>query len=253
MDDAQARANERAERVAAAVVNGRGADSYDYGERPLREEIIQEIREGDELTGVITRNAYGSLVLNTSRVMFVDADTFPRRSFREVLRNMWRTWLGKAAADRRAREEKLLAVFDEVCQSQPEIGFRIYRTFAGFRLLVTSGVYDPTAPETIELLKAFGSDPLYIRLCKSQECFRARLSAKPWRCGVERPPSRFPWDEEAKEREFRLWEEEYHRSANQFAVCELVGSRGAAVVDESVRTILDAHDRLTMQDGAKLA
>ena len=65
--------------------------------------------------------------------------------------------------------------FDEVCRLQPGFGFRIYRTRAGFRLLVTSGTFDPSAAETLALLKEFGSDPLYIRLCKAQECFRARL------------------------------------------------------------------------------
>jgi hypothetical protein len=151
------------------------------------------------------------------------------------------------------REEKLIAGFDEVCRLQPGLGFRIYRTRAGFRLLVTSGTFDPSAPETLLLLKAFGSDPLYVRMCKAQECFRARLSAKHWRCGALRPPSRFPWEDAEKEREYREWENDYHRLANRFAVCELVGSRGAAAIDKSVQAILDTHDRLTMQDGAKLA
>jgi hypothetical protein len=133
------------------------------------------------------------------------------------------------------------------------LGFRIYRTFAGFRLLVTSGNFDPAASKTLELLEAFGSDPLYIRLCKSQECFRARLTAKYWRCGAKRPPSRFPWEDAVKEREYRVWEDGYHRVANRFAVCKLVGSRGVTAIDESVRTILETHDRLTMQDDAKLA
>ena len=49
--------------------------SYAYGTRPLREEIIQEIhsRAGD-ITGIVTRNSYGCLVLNTAEAMFVDVD-----------------------------------------------------------------------------------------------------------------------------------------------------------------------------------
>jgi hypothetical protein len=255
IDEALRLGKERAERVAAAVVNGRSPGAYEYSERPLREEIVEEICEGDSVAAMITRNSYGSLVLNTSRVMFVDVDSFPPTpsSFRQALRNIWRSLRGKSAEDRRIREEKLLNGFDEVCRAQPGLGFRIYRTFAGFRLLVTSGVFDPAAIGSLELLKAFGSDPLYIRLCKAQECFRARLTAKYWRCGAERPPSRFPWDDAAKEREYRVWEDGYHRLANRFAVCELIGSRGMSAIDASVRTILDTHDRLTMQDGAKLA
>jgi hypothetical protein len=187
--------------------------------------------------------------------MFADVDIAPPTavSFGEALRNAWRSLRGKSAADRRLREEKLMAGFDEACRVQPGLGFRIYRTCAGFRLLLTSKAFDPASTESLALLKAFGSDPLYIRLCKAQECFRARLSAKYWRCGVRRPPSRFPWEDEVKEREYRVWENDYHRVANQFAVCELIGGRGATTIDASVQTILDIHDRLTLQDGAKLA
>src|SRR5262249_32031379 len=153
-------------------------------------------------------------------------------SLGEALRNIWRSLRGKRAADRRAREEKLLAGFEEVSRARPDVGFRIYRTYAGFRLLMTSQSYEPTSTGVLELLTVFGSDPLYIRMCKAQECFRARLSAKHWRCGVRRPPSRFPWDDPAEEREFRVWENDYHRVANGFAVCEMVGNHGPTAMDE---------------------
>jgi hypothetical protein len=261
MEEALRRANERAARAAAALVNGQAPGSYGYDERPLREEIVEEIREGRELVAVVTRNSYGCLVLNTSRAMFVDVDLFPASgssiTFGESLRHVWEALRGRATQARLARtrqlEQQALAKIDDVSCSRPALGFRIYRTRGGFRLLVTSGGYDPVAADTLALLQAFGSDPLYIRLCKSQACFRARLSAKHWRCGVRRPPSRFPWDDPAEEREYRVWENEYHRVANTLAVCEALGSRGPSVIDESVRPILDTHDRLTMQSGAKLA
>jgi hypothetical protein len=254
--DAQQRGAERAKRVAAAVVNGAAPGGYGYDERPLREEVVEAIQQGEDgAAAVITRNSYGSLVLNTSRVMFVDVDFVPPApaSVGEALRNIWQALRGKSAAARRMREEKLLAGFDNVCRLQPGLGFRIYRTCAGFRLLVTSGTFDPSAAGTLDVLKAFGSDPLYIRLCKSQACFRARLTAKYWRCGADRPPSRFPWEDAEKEREYRVWEDGYHRVANGFAVCEFIGSRGAASIDRSVQTVLDAHDKLTNQVGAALA
>jgi hypothetical protein len=193
--------------------------------------------------------------------MFVDVDLFPASggsiTLGESLRRVWEALRGRATQARLERirqlEQRALAKIDEVATSQPDLGFRIYRTRGGFRLLVTSGGYDPAAADTLALLKAFGSDPLYIRLCESQACFRARLSAKHWRCGVRRPPSRFPWEDAAEERAYRAWENEYHRVANTLAVCEAVGSRGPSAVDESIRTVLDTHDRLTMQPGAKLA
>src|SRR5262249_13129913 len=95
MQEALQRANERAGRVAAALVNGQAPGSYGYDERPLREEIIEEIRDGGKLVALITRNAYGSLVLNTNRVMFVDVDVYPpTMSFGEALRHFWRSLTG---------------------------------------------------------------------------------------------------------------------------------------------------------------
>jgi hypothetical protein len=255
-DQAQRAAQDRADRTAAAIESGRTPDMYAYADRPLREEIVQEIRDANSVSAVITRNSYGSLVLNTNRVMFVDVDFHPGwgqgRSIGESLRRIWLKLQGKSSSERRNREDELLSRFDSVCDNHG-LGFRIYRTFAGYRLLLTSGTFDPLAAETRTLMEAFGSDPLYIRLCKSQECFRARLSAKFWRCGVRRPPSRFPWADAAREQEYRVWEDDYHRVANKFAVCALVGSRGVSAVDPSVQTILDTHDQLTIQDGAMLA
>src|SRR5262245_30160955 len=98
MEEALRHANERAARAAQALVNGQAPGSYGYDERPLREEILEEIRHGSELAAVITRNSYGSLVLNTSRVMFVDVDVYPQTmsiSLGEALRNIWRSLRGK--------------------------------------------------------------------------------------------------------------------------------------------------------------
>jgi hypothetical protein len=86
-----------------------------------------------------------------------------------------------------------------------------------------------------------------------QECFRARLSAKYWRCGAKRPPSRFPWSNSEQESRYRKWEEDYHRLANRFATCEFIGTFGAPHVDDDVAPILEMHDQLTMQRGAPLA
>ena len=46
-----------------------------YPNRPFREQIIRELKDAaGQTSAVITRNAYGCLVLNTARMMFVDID-----------------------------------------------------------------------------------------------------------------------------------------------------------------------------------
>ena len=68
---AQAAARERINTVARTLHSVDDLERYGYGARqPLREEIIKTINDDT----IITRNAYGALVLNTARVMFIDID-----------------------------------------------------------------------------------------------------------------------------------------------------------------------------------
>ena len=86
---AQARsaAAEAARKIAGRFINRERPGAYQYSDRPLREEIIEEIRDGGgKLTAAITRNAYGALVLNTDRVMFVDIDLGPEGLLHRIKR-----------------------------------------------------------------------------------------------------------------------------------------------------------------------
>jgi hypothetical protein len=58
-----------------------------------------------------------------------------------------------------------------------------------------------------------GSDPLYSRLTAKQECFLARLTPKPLRCGCKRPSSLYPWDTPDQERAYRCWQAKYEAKA----------------------------------------
>lgn len=69
--EAQRLAAEAVERIAARIRRGEGfPERYAYGERPLREEIVQELPSAGagEPDAAITRNSYGALVLNTGHV-----------------------------------------------------------------------------------------------------------------------------------------------------------------------------------------
>jgi hypothetical protein len=261
MSDAARRARETAERAAAAIGRGNWPDTYGYADRPLREEIVEEIDQGDRRSAVITRNAYGALVLNTTGVMFVDVDYFPPnasdsgfgQSLGDSVRHLWNRLRGRPSSVNIARDERLLSRFEQVVHSRPGFGARVYRTAGGFRLLVTSKTFDPSAIDSEQLLADFGSDPLYIRLCKSQECFRARLTAKFWRCGATKPPSRYPWDDPREEARYRQWEAAYQRQSSQFATCEFVQSIGDPMLHDAVAPVMGIHDRHALRDGARLA
>ena len=73
---AREEATARAKRILDYLKSGRKLDSYDYLDRPPREEIVESIGPNDEEMAIITRNRYGALILNTASVCFVDID-FP--------------------------------------------------------------------------------------------------------------------------------------------------------------------------------
>lgn len=65
--------------------------------------------------------------------------------------------------------------------SHPAEGFRLYQTPAGFRIIATHDIVSPSDSVVEEWFAYFHADTNYVRLCQVQQCFRARLTAKPWR------------------------------------------------------------------------
>lgn len=242
---AKADALSRARRVFDCLINGRRPDSYGYSDRPLREEIVDTLwRDGKEIA-IITRNRYGALVLNSASVLFVDID-FPRIK----PTGLWDALLLSLSSKRRqwrkaAVAELTLESVRDWAQGHPNSAFRVYRTYAGLRILFVDKLYQPNSDETSRILRELGSDPLYCTLTSKQECFRARLTPKPWRCRIAKPPNQYPWNDEAAERLYRTWERRYEEASKDYTVCELVEVRGNGARDSEVAAVQEMHDRLT--------
>jgi hypothetical protein len=242
--DAQRRADERAEELARLFESGAVPDRYGYGESVLREEIIQTLQDDSGMdVGMVTRNGYGALVLNTSKVMFIDVD-FPAEGLVRKSVGLFRRLAAGAPAG--GPEDRGLELIHVWATHHLDLGIRIYRTSAGLRCVVTNRTFGPTQPQTIELMKSIGSDPLYVRLCLAQGCFRARLTPKPWRCRTPSPPSRFPWADTAAESRFRQWQAKYERSIQGLAVCRFLRHFGPTGLSPEIRPILDLHDQFTV-------
>ncbi len=239
VNDARLAAQECVAEIARRVRRGQPLARYAYGTRPLREEIVEELGDGRQpASAIITRNAYGALVLNTAHVMFIDID-FPRQGCAPSLL-AWLTRSGQDAQQEAALERVRSWMLDVEAWSM-----RVYRTFAGLRLLITHDLFDPTADGTLNVLQELQSDPLYIRLCRHQESFRARLSPKPWRMRLEKPPSRYPWESSEQEYSYRQWVARYDGVAAEFAVCQLVAELGNGREHPEVGSLIALHDRYT--------
>jgi hypothetical protein len=129
--------------------------------------------------------------------------------------------------------------------SHPEWRVRVYRTSAGLRYLVTHDVFSPTAPETHAAMNALGADPQYVKLCQVQKTFRARLTPKPWRIGVENPPVTFPYDGPGEEAEMRAWEARYDAASRSRATCRFIEEIGNGAEHPDVAPLRALHDEHT--------
>jgi hypothetical protein len=224
---------------------------YEYLDFPMREEVVDTVEAGGREVAVITRNHYGALVLNTSSVAFADID-FPRPKSR----GFWDAIVSIFSKAR--RQEKAKAVVEDTVKKvrfwlEDNRGhtLRMYRTQAGLRLLFTDKLYEPGSDETGEVLQGLGSDPLYRKLTEKQECFRARLTPKPWRCDLTDPPNRYPWPDEKEEARYRKWEENYGQVCREYRVCELVEEFGRASGDKEIEAVIQAHDRHACGESAQ--
>lgn len=214
-----------------------------YPNRPFREPVLREIKNRTgELVAVVTRNSYGCLVLNTARVMFVDVDLpAPGRSG-----GFWRRLFGKPEPPPATDPQgEVIAKAAAWARDHSGWGWRIYRTRAGLRLLATHALFEPDGEIAESVFSALGADPLYRQLCKSQKCFRARLTPKPWRCGVHDRPERWPWPDGKAEARFQKWESRYQEKCRAWATCLSLGKHGRPDLHPDVELVIGLHDDAT--------
>jgi len=252
-EPAQARADglARARRIFDRLINGPRPDKYEYGEQPPREEIVSAARQGDKEVAIVTRNRYGALVLNAASVLFADVD-YPKIK----ASGLWDALV--LLFSRRQREWRKAAARELTMESvrrwsheNADRAFRLYRTCAGLRLLFVDKLYEPKSEETGRILRELGSDPLYRKLTFRQECFRARLTPKPWRCGSKQPPTGYPWQDQGAEQLYRDWQRRYEQAADRYRVCDLVETCGKPAQNDEIATILALHDELACAGAGK--
>jgi hypothetical protein len=244
-------AAERLRRVVHRIEEEESWPEHGYGfytERPPREEVVEEFADGDGApAAVVTRNSYGSLILNTSDLVFIDVDIPSGYGYEYGyggILNGLKSLFGAKPKPEDA-ENRTYRKITKAAARRPEYTFRVYRTFAGFRCAVVNRRLKAGGPESRRLLEEFGADPLYVKLCQNQRSYRARLTPKYWRCGAHRPPARFPWETAEEEQTYRAWERAYEERCAGFAACRLVGQFGTQPPSVSLRKLVSLHDQYT--------
>lgn len=246
---------------------------------PIREEIVAE--HGDS---VITRNSYGALCLNTPDVLFADMDFEARAEGKYgcllilalvagailgarvtdsvavgiagmiggCLLAPW--WLAKGlpwwrrrrgGPDRQAQHR-----ITDFMAAHPTWRLRVYRTPAGLRVLAMHRTFAPGEPEVAAFFEALNCDPVYVRMCERQQCFRARVSPKPWRIGVGPiRPRTGVWPLAAYALPAReAWVRQYQAKSAEFGSCRFLTELGNGTPHDKARAVQELHDRLCRAD-----
>lgn len=245
LEEAKNKASEKVLGWIARLREGKRLGEYEYRANDIREELIEEFHDDkNELVAAITRNRYGAMVLNSARILFVDIDVKPPSFLDRVL-----SWFKRKPQDKSFFLDKLRKFH----QANPAMGMVIYETFAGLRIALTHQELPPADAHAEAILKELGNDELYKKLCKTQACYRARLTPKPWRCDAPRPPNGFPRDDGEEESAFREWLALYERKSRDYAVCIHLETLGADRACGAAKRILDIHDRYVLNGRRDLA
>ena len=155
VEEASLRAKSAAERIIRWVVGPNNNDptpsaQYQYfGGRPPREEILQEFHDASgETFATITRNIYGSTVLNCRDFMFIDIDC---REPPALLR--WvRAIFGIRGPTRRS-EAGALQNISYWSSVNPHTALKVYRTAAGLRVAIVDRSIQANDPDVHGILK----------------------------------------------------------------------------------------------------
>ena len=127
----------------------------------------------------LTVNRYNALVLNSCNMLIADVDFGDGRLNRFAgARNCEEVVDNLRELDLLDHEHLPFEDWSFAAQS-----YRVYRTHSGCRVICTS-ISVPWACSgwaATRFMRFLRADPQYVELCGVQKCYRARLTAKPWR------------------------------------------------------------------------
>ncbi len=245
-EQALSEAQQRANRFKAFFSEGfKKQDEYEYSVGFIREEVIEEIKNprGDTLA-VLTRNSYGACVLNTDQVLIGDID-YPSPGMLDRILSIF----GKKPKDK-AYFLDLIKTYQE---KNTHFKIKVYETFGGLRFIICDKLFTSGADTVYQIFKDLEVDPLYAQLCKRQSCFRARLTPKPWRMDIERPPNRFPRQNENETQKFKSWLENYQHASKHKCAAREIATYGSASTHPDVRMVIELHDKIACPSAETLA
>ena len=134
-------------------------------------------------------------------------------------------------------------------KENPDASIRVYETFAGYRAILTHKKYASDDESIKTLMKLTKTDKLYQMLCQTQGCYRARLTAKPWRMSIKQGTTIDPiiWnplaENEARDEKELTWLNEYNVLSHCFAACKYLETWGSEFINKEINEVVKMHDK----------
>ncbi len=219
-----------------------------YEDLPPREEIIDEVADSlGNTQALVTRNAYGSLVLNTDRMLIIDVDQ-PQNpnAVGSLIKKAIGVFFSRAAPPAEIPQNVLPQNLREAL-NQSTRQFRVYQTAAGWRLIMCDAAIGAVDKASLEIMRQFPVDQQYLRLCERQKTCRARLTPKSWRVGLERPRYRYPFDSAPEKASMAKWSDSYLKAIEGHATCRLLEGHDLPIAPELAQ-LIELHDQLSGVD-----
>lgn len=220
--DAENTAIEIAKSIQQRIDHGSSKQEY---EAVIKEFVHEKLDENN----IITINRYGAKVWNTTEYTILDLDDYPFE--------FWDIFGGTKGYDKKSlilqRLKKKLAKSRSLGDD-----LRIYETSKGLRVICKQYL-SPQDPKFRSLMSKFTVDPIYAYLCIKQDCYRARLTPKPYR--IHQEPIRIKTPLDCETETYTKWEAEYIRKSRSFRSAKLLETLGS---DFSSDKAILYHDRL---------
>lgn len=226
------------ERFKSGLIDPYRRYGYALGRTPIREEILHRDDADCALDErfIVTRNHYGAQVMNAAGLVILDVDqkSDGAGSFLSRLFGGGGDPLGKQ-----------LETLTGQLQRMNLGNWRVYRTAAGLRAINTSRMMRPGGADATKAMNATDTDPLYMKLCRAQLCFRARLTPKPWRIGMSGRPGTFLTEQGDMETRRDDWLNQYQARSLGHAVARFERTIGSDEMPDRIASMVDYHDRAT--------
>ena len=221
-DDARREATKRSRYVEQKIKGEAPEDDY---EAPIKEHVDEVVDDAN----IITICRYGARILNTCQYTVLDLDDYPV-DFLDMFK----------ALRKLPKKERIVAKFLQRLSKYPELGtdFRIYETTKGVRVIGKKYI-EPSGKGYAALMRKLRVDWLYIVLSQKQNCYRARVTPKPFRMKFKTIKIRSPLDCETQA--YLDWAQDYAAVSARYSVVKLIQSVGS---DFSTEPVIRLHDSL---------